>query len=177
MTSGPGFFPARRRGLHVTLAVLGLGARWYLAAVFLLACWHKLLDPGLFALDVATYQFLPLSLINLFALVLPWVELVAGVFLLVGYRTEASALLIALMMVAFLIALGHALHLGLDMSCGCFAGSGAEEDPISWRTIVRDTVWLLLAVFVLVFDRRPLGIDGWLQWRCERRSAGEEVRP
>lgn len=149
-------------------AVLGLAARWYLGVVFALACWHKILEPATFALDVATYQFLPLPLVNAFALVLPWVELVAAVCLVVAFRTEAAALLVALMMVAFLIALGHALHLGLDMSCGCFAGSGAEDDPISWRTVLRDLAWLLLALYVLVFDRRPLGLDGWLERRRAR---------
>jgi putative oxidoreductase len=138
---------------------LALAARLYLGGVFLAACWHKILDPGAFALDVATYQFLPLPLINLFALVLPWVELVAGVLLVVGLRVRAAALLIALMMVAFLIALGHALHLGLDMSCGCFASSGAEADPISWKTVLRDAGWLVLALYVLVLDRDPLGLS------------------
>lgn len=149
-------------------ALLALAARWYLGAVFALACWHKIVDPGLFALDVATYQFLPLPLVNVFAIVLPWVELVAAVLLVIAFRTEAAALLVALMMLAFLVALGHALHLGLDMSCGCFAGSGAEADPISWRTIVRDLIWLLLALYVLVFDRRPLGVDGWREGRRTR---------
>lgn len=150
-------------------AVIGLAARWYLGVVFALACWHKLLDPAAFALDVATYRFLPLALVNGFALALPWVELVAAVLLVVAFRTEAAALLVALMMVAFLVALAHALALGLDLSCGCFAGSGAEEDPISWRTIVRDLAWLLLALYVLTFDRSPLGVDRWLERRRAAR--------
>jgi uncharacterized membrane protein YphA (DoxX/SURF4 family) len=142
-------------------ALLALAARLYLGGVFLVACWHKLLHPEAFALDVATYQFLPLWAINAFALVLPWVELLAGLLLVAGVRVRAQALLIALMMAAFLVALAHALHLGLDMSCGCFASSGAEADPISWKTIVRDAAWLLLALYVLAFDRRPLGLERW----------------
>jgi uncharacterized membrane protein YphA (DoxX/SURF4 family) len=138
---------------------LGLAARLYLGGVFLAACWHKLLDPAAFALDVATYQFLPLWAINAFALVLPWTELLAGAMLVAGVRVRAAALLIALMMVAFLIGLGHALHLGLDMSCGCFASSGAEADPISWKTVLRDAGWLVLALYVLALDRDPLGLE------------------
>lgn len=145
-------------------AWLALPARLYLAAVFLIACWFKILDPGTFALDVATYQILPLSLINLQALVLPWVELLAGLMLLVGFRTRAAALLVSGMMVMFLVALSIALAQGLDMGCGCFANEGGD-DPISWRTLVRDGIWLALALYVLVFDRRPLGVDRLLQRR------------
>jgi len=147
-------------------AVLALAARLYLAAIFLLACWHKLVDPGAFALDIATYQILPLASVNLMAIVLPWVELFAGLMLLIGFRTRAAALLVAGMMAMFLVAISLALGKGLEMSCGCFASQGAAEDPISWRTIVRDSGWLLLALYVLFLDRRPLGLDRlWLKER------------
>ncbi len=152
-------------------AWIALVARLYLGGVFLFACLHKIAQPASFALDVATYQFLPLWAINLFALVLPWTELLAGVMLIVGLRVRAAALLVALMMVAFLVALGWALHLDLHMSCGCFASQGAvESDPISWRTLVRDGFWLLLASYVMVFDRDPVGIDRVIRRRSERHA-------
>ncbi len=138
---------------------LALAARLYLAYVFLAACWFKILDPASFAVDVATYQFLPLALVNLFAIVLPFVELAAGVQLLIGFRVRAAALLVAGMMAMFMVALGFALAKGLDLSCGCFASAGANEDPISVFTVLRDAGWLALALYVLVFDRRPLGLD------------------
>lgn len=52
-------------------AWLALPARLYLGLVFLLACLHKIADPASFAIDVATYQLLPLPFINLLALILP----------------------------------------------------------------------------------------------------------
>lgn len=140
-------------------SVLAMAARLYLGIIFLLACWHKILEPAAFALDIATYQILPLGLVNLQAIVLPWVELAAGLLLLLGFRTRAAALLVAGMMVMFTVAISIAVAKGLDMSCGCFASQGAAEDPISWRTIARDGSWLLLAVYVVIFDRRPLGLD------------------
>ncbi|HEY3446886.1 MAG TPA: MauE/DoxX family redox-associated membrane protein [Myxococcales bacterium] len=140
-------------------SALALAARVYLAAIFLLACFHKIADPHSFAVDVATYQVLPLFLVNAVALVLPWVELVAAVMLLAGVRVRAGALLVAAMMLVFLAALSVALARGQQMSCGCFASQGAAEDPISWRTVVRDLSWLVLAVYVLVFDARPLGLE------------------
>ena len=142
---------------------LGLIARLYLGAVFLLACIHKLAQPEVFALDIATYQFLPLIFINAFALLLPMVELLTGLMLVVGFRGRAASFLIVWMMIAFIIGLSHALYLGLDMSCGCFASSAATEgDSISGLTLLRDAGWLGIGLYVLFFDRRPLGIDRWL---------------
>lgn len=144
---------------------IGLLARVYLALVFLVACWHKIRHPDAFAVDVATYQILPLALVNLVAITLPWVELGAGVMLLVGFRARAGALMVTGMMLVFLAALIVALARGLDMSCGCFASQGAAEDPISYRTVLRDLGWLALAVYVLLLDRQPLGLDSWIAGR------------
>ena len=137
-----------------------LGVRVYLGLVFIIASWHKIMDPGTFALDVATYQLLPLWSVNGFALVLPWVELLAGALLILGLRTRAAALLVLCMMLSFILALLWALYLGLDVACGCFASQAATTDhPISWLTLVRDLVWFLLALYVLTLDRAPLGLD------------------
>lgn len=150
------------------LAWLAVPARWYLGVLFVGACLHKIADPGSFALDVATYDILPLALVNLTAIVLPWVELAAGVLLLAGWRVRGGALLVAGMMTVFLAALVIALARGLDMSCGCFASQGAAEDPISLLTVARDLGWLALAVFVLAYDRSLAGLDGL---RGRRRHA------
>jgi len=141
-------------------AWLGLAARVYLGVVFLAACAYKIMHPDSFAVDVATYGILPLGLVNIFALVIPWVEALAGALLIIGLRVRAASLLIAGMMAMFMIALAIALGKGLDMSCGCFASAAAQgDDPIGWSTMARDGVWLALALYVLVMDRRPIGLD------------------
>ena len=145
-------------------APVALVARLYLGGVFLFACWHKLADPHAFAVDVATYRILPLSLVNLTAIALPAVELVAGAMLVLGVRVRAGAVLVSGMMVVFLVALGIALARGQDMSCGCFASQGAAQDPIGWRTVLRDLGWLLLGLYVLGFDARPLGLARVARW-------------
>ena len=151
-------------------AFLALFVRWYLGLVFLTACWHKLLHPASFALDVATYGILPLALVNPTAIVLPWVELVAGIMLCIGYRARAGALLVVAMMLVFIAALVLALVRGQDISCGCFASQGLEEDPISGWTVLRDLAWLAAALYVFIFDRHPLGLDAWLA----RRKSGHD---
>lgn len=146
-------------------AWLAVPARWYLGVLFVGACLHKIANPYSFAVDVATYDILPVALVNLTAIVLPWIELAAGTMLLLGVRTRPAALLVAAMMVLFIAALLIALASGLDMSCGCFASQGAEDDPISLATVLRDLTWLALAFLVLAADRGLLGLDQWLEGR------------
>lgn len=147
------------------VAWLAVPARWYLGVLFVGASLHKIGDPRSFAVDVATYDLLPLGLVNLAAIALPWVELVAGALLLAGFRVRPAALLVSGMMVVFLAALAVALARGLDMSCGCFASQGAEEDPISRLTVVRDLVWLALSLLVVAGDRGLAGLDAWTERR------------
>lgn len=144
---------------------LALAARLYLGVVFLMACVHKIAHPEVFALDIAAYDFLPTELVNLLAIILPWVELAAGVMMIFGIRARAAALLMALMLVAFIIPLATALVRGLDLSCGCFAPGVGEADPISGWTLVRDGSWLALCLYVLLLDRVPLGLDHLLARR------------
>lgn len=148
-----------RFGGHRVHAWVAMAARWYLGGVFLFACVHKIAAPAAFALDIATYQVLPLSLVNLLAITLPWVELAAGVSLVTGFKARGGAMLAGAMMLMFLVALGIALARGLELACGCFASGGVAADPISWRTVARDVVWLGIAIYVVIVDRRPIGVD------------------
>lgn len=148
-------------------AWLAVPVRWYLGALFIGACLHKIAHPESFALDIATYDILPLALVNVSAITLPWAELAAGGMLLAGHRTRAAGWMIAGMMVVFIAALAIALARGMDMSCGCFASQGAEDDPISRLTVMRDLLWLGLAFFVIAFDRGLVGIDRRLRRRSE----------
>jgi uncharacterized membrane protein YphA (DoxX/SURF4 family) len=151
-------------------AWLALPLRWYLGCVFLLACQHKIVDPGSFAVDVATYGILPLSLVNLMAIGLPWVELAAGILLVVGLKARAAASMVSGMMLMFLVALVIALAQDLDMACGCFASQGAQGgDPISSMTVLRDVGWLMLSLYLVLFDDDPIGIDRIL---ARRKQAG-----
>ncbi len=147
-------------------AWLCLSMRWYLSYVFIFACFHKIASPESFAVDIATYDIVPLSLINIMAIVLPWVELAAGMMLVFGFRSRAAALMVFGMMTMFIVALFLALAEGLDMSCGCFASQSAQgEDPISYKTVLRDLGWLALSLYVILFDNDAIGVDRILEKR------------
>ena len=145
---------------HPAHSFIALAVRFYLAWVFISACIHKLVDPTSFAIDIATYQMLPLVFINPLAIVLPYVELGTGIMLVIGLRARAAALMVCGMMLMFMIALSYALSHDLSISCGCFASNAAAgSDPISGLTMLRDSAWLILAIYVVIFDRNPIGVD------------------
>lgn len=144
---------------------LSLPIRVYLGVVFIAACLHKIAHPGVFALDVATYDILSLALINPMAIILPYIELIAGIMLIVGFRSRASALAVLGMMFMFIIAVVLALYKGLDMSCGCFASQSMEQEPMGTMTVLRDLSWFVMSLYVVLFDRNPIGIDRWINPR------------
>jgi putative oxidoreductase len=151
------------------LCAVAVPVRIYLGVVFIAASLYKISEPYQFALSIATYDILPLSLVNIMAILLPWIEIVTGITLIAGFWTRASALCILGMMVMFTAAIAIALARDLHMSCGCFASAEAEDD-ISALTILRDLLWTAGAVYVLAVDDGRFGVDGLV--RRLRRAAG-----
>jgi uncharacterized membrane protein YphA (DoxX/SURF4 family) len=136
---------------------LTIAARLVLGVIFIYAGWEKILDPGGFADAVQNYRFLPLETVNIFAIIVPWFEVVCGFLLIVGLFTAGSSLVIALLLLSFLIGLGAALARGLDIGCGCFSSKSA--DPITYWYLIRDFGLLLLAAQILFCNQRALSLD------------------
>jgi putative oxidoreductase len=157
-----------RGRLRNILCAISVPVRIYLGVVFIAASLYKIAEPFQFALSIATYDILPLGMVNIMAILLPWIEVMTGITLIVGFWTRASALCILGMMVIFTGAIAMALARDLHMSCGCFASAEAEDD-ISALTVVRDLLWTAGAVYVLAADDGRFGVDGLV--RRVRRGA------
>jgi uncharacterized membrane protein YphA (DoxX/SURF4 family) len=119
--------------------------RWSVGGLFVTAGALKMAAPAGFADDVARYGLLPDALVNMVALTLPAVEVVAGVFLALGMWKRASAAVIAVMCVLFLVAVIVGLARGLEV-CGCFGASVARKAS-PW-TLAEDIVLLVAAVWL-----------------------------
>ncbi len=142
------------------LCGISLPVRVVLGVVFIAAAWYKIAEPHEFGLSIASYEILPLSLVNITAITLPWMEIVVGLTLIAGLWTRAGALIIGGMLVMFMVAIGIALSRDLPISCGCFASAEAG-DEISAATLWRDGIWLAGAAYVLFVDDGRFGLDGW----------------
>ena len=132
--------------------VLSLAFRVILGALFLYAGIAKIVDPMGFALSIYNYKLLPESLINVAAILLPWLEVVVGGSLLLGIGTAGGALIATALFSIFAGALTINLIRGLDIACGCFSTT-ASGGSISGFYLLRDFSLLLMSLQILFFDR------------------------
>jgi uncharacterized membrane protein YphA (DoxX/SURF4 family) len=139
-----------RTGACAAHAWLALAFRVYLGGLFIYASIYKINYPAEFAETIASYQLAPYFLVNLLAVVLPWAELIAGTLLLAGIRPRAATAILGGLLVLFTLAIGWVLAHGAPIGCGCFH---TIEDPVSWKTLVRDLGWLAMTCYVYVYDR------------------------
>jgi putative oxidoreductase len=121
-----------------------------LGAIFVVAALPKITDPPSFAHMIYNYRVLPGGLINISALVMPWVELLAGLALILGIWARPARWIVTLLLVTFMIAISINLARGNAIDCGCFDVSAAgktTEERIQdmWFVLLRDTGMLLMA--------------------------------
>ncbi|RJQ39346.1 MAG: DoxX family membrane protein [Nitrospiraceae bacterium] len=139
-----------------TEGFLALCARLILGAVFIYASIDKIIHPADFAKAVYNYQILSYYLINLTAIILPWLELILGVFLIIGLFREGSVCLVTGLLVVFLGSMIFNLARGLNIHCGCFNTSTGNTNnaAMAWY-VFRDGLFLFPAFYL--FYRTFLG--------------------
>jgi len=133
--------------------------RLVVGLTFIYASYYKIVEPGDFAKSIWYYHLVPGSLINLMAVILPWVELVCGVFLILGIAYRGSVILVGLMTVVFILAIASAIARGIDLDCGCFKAAKSSSES-TWRSLLMD-LGLIVLLLQLFFSRSK-------KWRCSR---------
>jgi uncharacterized membrane protein YphA (DoxX/SURF4 family) len=128
-----------------------LAARWLLGATFIYASYSKILAPAVFAKIIYGYDLFPGILINLFAIILPFAELIAGLALVMGFYPRSAALIINAMLLAFIISLSINIIRGHEFDCGCFAIDTSNQSTFSGSLLIRDFFYLALGVYVLFY--------------------------
>jgi uncharacterized membrane protein YphA (DoxX/SURF4 family) len=125
-----------------------------LGVVFVAAALPKIADPPAFAHMIYNYRLVPGALVNGMALVMPWIELLAGGALILGVWRREAALVAGALLIVFLVAIGFNLARGHAVDCGCFdvrsVGKSREELLTDMQSVLlRDAGLLLLTVQVL----------------------------
>jgi uncharacterized membrane protein YphA (DoxX/SURF4 family) len=127
-------------------------ARLALGGIFIYASLDKIVHPLEFARIIQNYRILPDYMVTLPALALPFVELLAGIFLITGIWTRSVALLLSALLLAFILALGVNALRGIDVSCGCFSTSAGDTEN-AWVLIFRDLLILIPGLVIVIFQR------------------------
>src|SRR5918997_4245139 len=76
-----------------------------LGTIFVAAALPKIADPPSFAHMIYNYRILPSGLVNISALTMPWVELLAGLALILGVWVRPARWILTAMLVVFMIAI------------------------------------------------------------------------
>ena len=120
-------------------------------AIFLWASFDKIADPNAFAKIIKNYQILPLGLVNIVAIFLPWLEAICGCLLIFGRLVKGSAFIINILMIIFSLALIINLLRGIDVNCGCFSTSLDAKSGDYLFYISRDMLILAASLWVFIF--------------------------
>ena len=132
---------------------LELASRWILGLTFIYASYSKILFPADFAKIIYGYDLFPIALINLIAISLPFLELVAALALIIGVYPRSAVTIINALLVAFIILLSINLLRGHEFNCGCFELQNSGNNVSSHTTIIRDIFYLALGLQVFFFNR------------------------
>ncbi len=127
-----------------------LVARIILGFVFILAAVSKTADPEGFAQAIANYKLLPDFLINIAAIILPWIELSAGLLLLFGISVKENSAILSGLLIIFIAAIFISLLRGLDIECGCFGT--VDGSKVGLQKILENVGLLFLGIILLVFS-------------------------
>jgi len=150
--------------LNLPRAVIWLG-RLVIGGIFVYAGYAKLTYPNhnlwpwfllkfsisanlsTFAFQVESYKVLGAAGSSFVAQTLPFVEIVLGLLLLIGWKLRVWATMVSAILVGFLTIVTRAYLLHMDINCGCFG----TPEPLTIMTVVRDSVLVLLALFMTIF--------------------------
>ncbi|MBY0449255.1 MAG: DoxX family membrane protein [Cyanobacteria bacterium] len=154
---------------------LTLGLRGVMVYYFLMPGVEKLQHAKDFASTVQAYHMLPPNIASIYAGCLPWLEILIGLYLLVGLFTRITAAACGGLLLSFIIALSVVLIRGDAIECGCYVGGSAPE-PVTWWLVGRDVFLFAGCAYLFFFPQSKLSVDHWLNQE-ETKASTENPHP
>lgn len=132
-----------------------IGAGIILGAIFIVSGLGKIPSQGDFLIILLRISFIPVVAAFIIADALPWVELVAGLFLITGVAARLAAGFSTVLIAAFMAANSWVIAHNMGQEpCGCLGGLVKPlESLTSVSALCLDIAMLALAVLVLRYYR------------------------
>ena len=140
------------------------GVRIIIGCLFLISGLGKLLEPHQnFLYVIQSYEVLPGALETAASYIVPWVEFLAGVFLVLGLWINYVLRVFLILVASFLVIVSQALVRKLPITeCGCFGELFSFPLPVVLT--IDSILWILLAL--LLFRRgatEALSLDSFFK--------------
>jgi uncharacterized membrane protein YphA (DoxX/SURF4 family) len=145
---------------HPVTPYLHTLARVYIGGMFIWSGVEKLQNLDAFYQMAHNYKVLPYFLTQVYASVLPYFEVGAGGYLVLGLFTRWAAWCINAQLLSFLIAISMVLIRGDAVDCGCFFGG--EVETVTPDLLYRDLALIAVTTFVALTPFSAISVDGFL---------------
>jgi uncharacterized membrane protein YphA (DoxX/SURF4 family) len=132
-------------------------ARCALGALLIAAGALKLGHAAELAAAIAGFRLLPASAVSLLALALPPLEILVGLYLVVGLFTRAAAVASAAMFAVYAFAIASAVVRGIPANCGCFGPH--DSATADWPHVAFDLALAIVAAFIALRAPGALALD------------------
>ncbi|MBV8638606.1 MAG: DoxX family membrane protein [Candidatus Eremiobacteraeota bacterium] len=113
------------------------------------------------AAAIAGFRLLPGDVVAPLALVLPYFELLVGLYLVIGLFTSVAAWISVVQFVVYAAAIASAVIRGIPANCGCFGPN--DQATADWPHVVFDLALALIAYIIARFAPGILALDRRLQ--------------
>lgn len=129
-------------------------SRIYLALVFLIGGLDKINDLSGFAQSIENYRILPIYSINIFAIIIPWLEVITGFLLLIGLFIKENSAIILVLLFIFTTAVIIAIFRNLDIDCGCMGTSDGQK--VGLLKIAENTLLIIFSILSFKYPFQKL---------------------
>jgi putative oxidoreductase len=138
-------------------------ARLVLGGLLISAGALKIGHPIDLASAIAGFRLLPPQLVAPLAVVLPYFEVLLGLYLVAGLFTRVAAWVAAAQFVIYAAAIASAVVRGIPANCGCFGpGDAAVAD---WPHVAFDLALAALAILIALRAPGAFALDRRLRPR------------
>lgn len=107
--------------------------------------------------SILGYDLVPRGVATILSRWFPWLEVLSGLMLLLGFRSQLATLLVFGLFLIYTAAITISLMRGKNNDCGCFASTTS----VQWRLVYRNIILMALLLPVYAYDGGVIGIDEW----------------